>query len=98
MTVAVHEATAPRMNQPGLGALALPPIAGGMSVCMVSPLGPVTSHLSPSRRRAVAGTAFARAFSGLAVMASLMLASAALMLAMLMVASSRGFREFDLER
>ena len=64
ITVAQHDASEARKNQPGLGPEALPPIAGGMSVAICSPAGPVTRHLTPLSRTAVADACLAFAFSG----------------------------------
>src|SRR5262249_45951910 len=64
ITVVQHDASEARKNHPGLGPEALPPIAGGMSVAICSPAGPVTRHLTPLSRTAVAGACFAFAFSG----------------------------------
>ena len=58
---ATHEAAAARRNQPGDGAIAVPPIPAGMSVVSDSPPGPVTVTTRPdstrarARRVAVAG-------------------------------------------
>src|SRR4051812_1100386 len=70
ITVAVHEAIAPRRYHPGLGAVASPPMGGGMSVARRSPFGPVTSHFRPPVSRAVAGRPRAFALAGSAAIAA----------------------------
>src|SRR5258705_758645 len=64
ITVALHDATDARNNQPGAGAEALPPNAGGMSVRAASPFGPVTWNRNPPSSTAVAAGIFQRAFFG----------------------------------
>ena len=64
MQVALHEANAARIYHPGVGAVAPPPKPAGMSVWNVSPALPVTRHLRPSTRLAVAGGFLTLPFSG----------------------------------
>ncbi|HEY6602325.1 MAG TPA: hypothetical protein VI009_10985 [Xanthobacteraceae bacterium] len=64
MTVEQQAARDARKNQPGLGPEPAPPKAGGMSVSIRSPEGPVTRHFSPLSSVAVAGAYLARDFSG----------------------------------
>src|SRR3954470_20563216 len=76
MAVEQHAAIDARKYHPGFGADASPPMALPMSVSILSPDGPVTRHFRPSARVAVAEAYFARAFSGLAVIAALTVSSA----------------------
>lgn len=64
ITVEQHAARDALKNQPGLGCEPPPPQAGGMSVSIDSPKGPVTRHFNPLCSVAVAGAYLARALSG----------------------------------